>query len=241
MFFTNDLRDDGFGAQYQSIIWSILFAEIHEGIFLYSDIKRMDNPTNNTQKFIEDAIKTMNIQGNYPSVTSVGKTPIYALKWPYFYGEIENNMERYHSSPSFAKIKSLYFQNKKNPFDVSYTNVAVHVRRPLAQDIRTEGSDTPDSYYLNVINTIYKNRKSSKPIVFHIYSTGSPEMFDAYKEYPVIFHLTDDTFDTFQGMVFADILVLSASSFSYTAGLLSDGIVVYKPFWHPPRKHWVMC
>jgi hypothetical protein len=39
-------------------------------------------------------------------------------------------------------------------------------------------------------------------------------------------------------MVLADILVTGASSFSYTAGLLSEGIVYYIPFWHAPLPHW---
>jgi len=40
-------------------------------------------------------------------------------------------------------------------------------------------------------------------------------------------------------LIYADILVLAKSSFSYVAGLLNDGIVVYEPFWHAPRPDWI--
>lgn len=241
MLLTNDLRYDGFGAQYQSIIWSILLAELKGDTFLYSDIREMDNPTSNTKKFIEDAVSTMNIKGHYPEVTSVGKTPIYAPKWPYFYGEIENDMDKYHTSESFEKIKSLYFQGKVSPFDATFLNVAVHVRRSLSQDTRKEGTDTSDLYYLSVMAAIQQMySQKGKPIKFHIYSTCSSDMFKEYTMFPIELHLEDDTFQSFNGMVFADVLVTSASSMSYVAGLLSTGTVVYKPFWHPPRKHWLI-
>lgn len=34
----------------------------------------------------------------------------------------------------------------------------------------------------------------------------------------------------------ADILIISPSSLSYVAALISDGEIYYKPFWHKPRK-----
>ena len=45
-------------------------------------------------------------------------------------------------------------------------------------------------------------------------------------------------FDTFTEMVAADALIMSRSSFSYSAAVLSDGDIYYQKFWHPPMKHW---
>ena len=39
-------------------------------------------------------------------------------------------------------------------------------------------------------------------------------------------------------MIRADILVISASCFCYTASLLSNGVIYYKRFWQNPRKEW---
>ena len=94
MLLTNDIRDDGFGAQYQSIIWSILFAEVNGHTFYYSDIKWMNSDIDDNKKFIEDAVKLMNIKKHYPDVYSVYSLPqhtVYALKAPLFFEEIEKN------------------------------------------------------------------------------------------------------------------------------------------------------
>jgi hypothetical protein len=239
MLLTNDLREDGFGAQYQSIIWTIVFAEVKGDTFLYSDIIRMHNPEKNTNDFLEKAIDCMNIKGNYPQVDSVGGVTIYAPKWPYFYKEIEYDMERFHDSISFQKIKYLYYKNKVSPFKNDVINIAVHVRRPNKCNIRLEGSDTPDEYYLNCMRLVYeKYKQENKECLFHIYSDGNEESFQNYKVFPVEFHLDEKTFESFNGMVFADALIISASSYSYVAALLSNGMIIYKPFWHPPRKHW---
>ena len=42
-------------------------------------------------------------------------------------------------------------------------------------------------------------------------------------------------------ILFSDILVTSASSFSYSAALLNNGEIYYKPFWHPPMNNWIIC
>lgn len=242
MYFTNDLRSDGFGAQYQSIIWSILWAECKGQSFLYSDIEHMVNPTNNEVAFLEQAKTCMNLRDRYPSVESVPfGVPVFALKWPYFYKEIEANMEAYHASESFQRIQTAFFANKKSPFSPSQYHIAVHIRRPLPFDNRKEGTDTPDTYYVRAIQGLLAWKQTQpKPIQIHLYSTGSPDDFAVYRDLPVQFHLEDDTFQTFCGMVFADCLVTSPSSFSYTAALLSKGEVLYYPFWHPPRKHWML-
>jgi len=241
MLLTNDLREDGFGAQYQSILWTILFAEVNGHTFLYSDIPRMDNPTDNARKFLDDAVKTMNIQGHYPRVDSLGKQLIFAPKWPFFYGEIENNMEKYHDSKSFQKLKSFYYANKTSPYDSLHTHVAIHIRRPMKFDTRTAGATTPNTYYLNIMKHLQTFfLQNQKPLLFHLYSQGDESQFQEFREFPIKFHFLEDTFETFQGLVFADILVTSESSYSYTAALLSNGMIVYKQFWHPPRNGWLI-
>ena len=85
MFITNDLRWDGFGAQYQSIIWSILWGECQGNTFYYSEIERMLNDTGNEKAFIESANTCINLRNKYPPVTSSPHgSPVFALKWPYF-------------------------------------------------------------------------------------------------------------------------------------------------------------
>ena len=57
----------------------------------------------------------------------------------------------------------------------------------------------------------------------------------------VYFYLNHDIIESFIGMVSADILVVSPSSLSYVAALISNGEIYYKKFWHNPRKNWIIC
>lgn len=239
MFITNDLRWDGFGAQFQSILWSILWAEVKGLPFVYSEVERMVNDTGDEKKFIQQANECMNLRDKYPPVSAVPHgAVIFALKWPYFYKEIEANMETFHNHPSFKRIQEIYFTNKINPFNPSFINIAVHIRRPVSFDNRAQGTNTPDKYFLDCMSTCMASVSGEKPIRFHLYSNGKPEDFQEYMKFPIQLHLEDDTFASFIGMTFADKLITSASSFSYTAALLSKGEVIYLPFWHPPRTHW---
>ena len=76
--------------------------------------------------------------------------------------------------------------------------------------------------------------------MFHIYSQGNILNFKEFANHDVYFHLNENLFDTFIGMVSADILVTSASSLSYIAALISDNEIYYLPFWHNPRKNWAV-
>jgi hypothetical protein len=54
-------------------------------------------------------------------------------------------------------------------------------------------------------------------------------------------HVNTDPIDTLRRMATADALVLSPSSFSYVAALLSQScIVIYHPFWHSAMKEWLI-
>ena len=61
------------------------------------------------------------------------------------------------------------------------------------------------------------------------------------KKKNTFFHLNEDICETFTGLVASDILVTSASSLSYIAAFLTEGIVYYQPFWHPPASKWIIC
>ena len=138
-------------------------------------------------------------------------------------------------------IKDCFWKNKeKDVFKNGKINIALHIRRPNNNDNRTGGTDTPDIYYLDIMKKI-RNKYKEKELLFHIYSQGNINNFKLYENNDTIFHLNEDIENTFIEMVAADVLVISASSFSYVAALLSDGEIWYKQFWHGPRKNWIIC
>ena len=118
--------------------------------------------------------------------------------------------------------------------------VAVHMRRG---DVTPEMPRryTPLSRIIPVLESVKLTLE-----VFHadyeisLYSQGDLTDFCALQEWAVNFHLDEDPVWTMQQLVAADILIMSRSSFSYVAALLSEGIKLYEPFWHAPLSSWIV-
>jgi hypothetical protein len=239
MYYTNHIRDDGFGAIFQNLIFDIVFLESRGGKFVYSEIPAIDHNYSGDPDFTVALEKYMGIKEAYPP-QGVNAQIIPFL---YSYPIVEQNIDSMFNSAAFHKVRAAFYKDKVSQFDSTYMNVAVHVRRFNTRDCRIAGSDTPDSYYLDVINKIRGKYVGTqpKPLKFHIYSQGIPTSFREYVADDVVLHLNESIQDTFTGFVFADILVTSQSSFSYVAALLSCGIIYYQKFWHPPLNHWIKC
>ncbi len=231
MYCSTHNRSDGFGAQYQNFIYAILYIENNHFIYCHNPIKQIEHNYDNKKDFIEEIEELMNLKLNYMSIPN---TPVYYFRTE-IYKSVENQLDDYLQSNSMKNIKNIFWKNKdKNHFKNEKMNIAVHVRRHNSHDSRIEGTNTPDKYYLNIINKIRE-----KNVLFHIYSQGHLENFKAYENDDVVFHINENIVDTFIGLVAADALIMSMSSFSYVAALLSDGVIYYQPFWHPPAKHWI--
>lgn len=240
MYYTNHIRDDGFGAIFQNLIYDILYVENNGAKFVYSEIPAIDHNYRSEPGFTAALEKYMGIKEAYPSDSLVKAEVIPFLK---SYPTVEQNINTMFNSAAFYKMRAAFYKDKVSQFDSTYMNIAVHVRRFNSRDCRTGGTDTPDSYYLNIMNKIRATYVGAyqKPLKFHIYSQGIPISFNEYMADDVVLHLNESIQDTFTGFVFADILVTSQSSFSYVGALLSSGIVYYQKFWHPPLNHWVKC
>lgn len=238
MYYTNHIRDDGFGAIFQNLIYDIVFVESRGDKFVYSEIPAIDHNYSGEPGFTVALEKYMGIKEAYPS-DGVGRAEV--IPFLHSYGTVQQNMDTMFKSAAFHKVRAAFYKDKTSQFDSTYMNVAVHVRRFNTRDCRTGGTDTPDSYYLDVMNKIRSKYLGTqpKPLKFHIYSQGIPTSFREYVADDVVLHLNESIQDTFTGFVFADILVTSQSSFSYVAALLSYGTVYYQKFWHPPLNHWI--
>uniref|UniRef100_A0A6C0F8T6 Uncharacterized protein n=1 Tax=viral metagenome TaxID=1070528 RepID=A0A6C0F8T6_9ZZZZ len=234
---------DGFGGQYQRIIQTMIYCKHHNLNFVYRPIKKMEHNYNNDTKYIDNIEKLMNIKNKVENDTNNEAEELdygsVVMKW------FEKNIDIACNSEDLRLIKSYFWQNKeRNVFNNDKINVSVHIRRKNQHDVLLGHNDsvggraTSNDYFLNIIEHI---RKKDKNIRFHIYSQGKIENFEIYKNKDTKLHINEDISKTFIELVAADILVTSASSFSYVAALLSDGEVYYKKFWHNPRKNWIVC
>lgn len=240
-YLINIERTDGFGAQFQSIIFYILYAELNGLEFAYRPITDMEHNYDNDPNFIVQINEFINIIDNFSTISNVNMSDVVDIPSGLIYNTVENSIVMYtDNNPSLNKIKNCFWKTKdRNVFKNNRINVAVHIRRPNIHDNRIEGCDTNDTYYLAVINSI-RTKYCNKNLIFHIYSQGEIANFECYKNEDTELHINESVTSTFLGLVGAEILVMSRSSFSYSAALLSDGEVYYLPFWHRPKQSWIV-
>ena len=122
-------------------------------------------------------------------------------------------------------------------------HLAVHIRRPNCDDTRpNSGEEYTNDYYIRSLLMIRETYMKDK-IQYHIYSQGHEDKFADFTNHEIIgqdvmLHVNDSNEDTYMGMTLADILVTSASSYSYSAAFFCDGDIYYTKFWHKPCSWW---
>ena len=237
--FTTNPRTDGFGAQLQNILFDILYTKLHtNNTYVFPDIKSFEHNYDKDPLFTQKLIDYMNLKPHFPNTNNVANLPGYDTNVTYQF--CENNLTHVLNSNAFKEIQDIFFENKQTPFNTEFFNVAVQIRRYNQEDIRVAGSDTPDEYYLNLMDHFRNFYKGKKPIKFHIYSQGPSSNYSMYLSDDTELHLNEFVLDTFTALVFADGLITSGSSFSYIAAILNKGLIYYKRFWHKPANHWVI-
>ena len=241
MYVTNCVRGDGFGGQYQNIIWAIIYSELNNYNFYYTPFSSMEHNYDGDPDFIDKKEKFINIIEHYPLVETLPNNTFVKQLCGGVDGvnfdPIENDLNKSLNLSSFLKIKELFHKNKKSIFENSVTNVAVHVRKQNIHDNHTLGL-YDDKYFLDIMNHIRVTYPGEK--IFHIFSQGDENNFQHFKNKDVLFHLNESIEKTFYSMVTSQILIMSKSSLSYTAAMLNDGIVYYLPFWHKPSSKWII-
>ena len=134
-------------------------------------------------------------------------------------------------------------------YDPDYYNIAIHIRRTVVIDSKViEESEeqkakrwTGNAYYEELLKTI-SGMDVGKPVRIHVFSTGKPEEFEAFRQYGDVLICSElDEYESFVHLVYADLLITSKSSFSYKPALISKGIKICpEGFWHgyPDRSDW---
>jgi len=235
-FVTNINVQDGFGSQFQNIIASVFYAEANNVPFFYTPFTSMEHNYHNDPDFLQKKEHLINFLGNFELSTDV-KCDLKINSAKDF---MDKNIQLFESSNTIRKIKEIFRSNKNREdfFSSEQFHIAVHIRRPNPHDSRIEGTNMADELFLEIINSLRNVYKEKKPI-FHIFSQGNLDQFNAFIQPDIKLHLNDDIEFTFSAMVLADALVTSPSSLSYTAALISNGDIYYSPFWHSPLSSWV--
>jgi len=241
-FVTNISLSDGFGSQYQHIISCILICINMDYTFIYTPIQKMEHNYDDDPHFIENIEEFINLRKFYTTIeeaTETEKKNIQILDMSAKY-VIDRNIDRYTNKNVLSIIRYMFWENKdiRSIFNKEYMNIVIHIRRPNPHDNRIQGANTDFQIYLNLIEKIRKENPFKK-LLFHIHSQGEETDFDIFNKHDIILYLNCDLRESFLQMCAADILVISASSFSYIAGFICEGTVYYIPFWHAPINTWI--
>ncbi len=262
-------RDDGFGAQFQHIIFGIIYAEMNNKTYIHKPISKMAHNYENNPNFIDEIEEFINIRNHYKTNKEIQDAKPIDFWTLYNFITADENLNpsnaRFNAclnqTNSLEKIKTIFWENKTNPYHnqvnrgredtiqkntTTTIHIAVHIRRPNAQDDRIEGADTPDEYYLNLMNQIRQEYQSQTPkqnILFHIFSQNTLDRTKYEAAEDIILHIDEDIKSTFTSLVAADILIASKSALSYCAGLLTNGKVYFMPFTsslNPTKTDWLL-
>jgi hypothetical protein len=256
--------DDGLGAQFQRFVWTCIYAEeCEESTFIYRSPKKMAHNYTDDPNYIAKLESLMNMKSKYLNYdVAVNDKSIGHIMTPDFYdifNYVERNIDKCMKSKSMERIKGYYWENKDRvrdrprvfripDGDDTYTHhLALHIRRPNCDDTRPNGGEEyPNDYYMRSLLTIrekYMKYDSNNRIQYHIYSQGSEAKFAEFRSHDILgpdimLHINDSNEDSYLGMTMADILVTSASSYSYSAAFFCDGDIYYTEFWHKPCSWW---
>jgi hypothetical protein len=256
--------DDGLGAQFQRFVWTCIYAEeCEESTFVYRSPEKMAHNYTDDPNYIQKLEDLMNMKPYYLNYSeAVADKSIGHIMTPDFYdifNYVERNIDKCMKSKSMARIKDIYWKNKDRARDrpriyripdgdKTYTHhLAAHIRRPNCDDTRPNGGEEyTNEYYIKSLLTIrekYMKQDSNNRIQFHIYSQGNEEKFANISGHEILgpdimMHINDSNEDSYLGMTMADILVTSASSYSYSAAFFCEGDIYYTEFWHKPCSWW---
>jgi len=249
-------KTDGIGAQVQAVFSTILFAQEFSMTYAHTPFGEIwsDHSSREWDDFFnlgkdELSVNDIDVESltvvhiSHPLLIKFRDNTLYVVEHCHSFVDSGNNA-RLYSTVSDKFVKK-YQSSPKDKYESYYENgklnIAIHVRRG---DVSREGVHgeryTENSYYkmlLGNIQHLLDDLKIDSSI--HLYSQGSIEDFSELEELPIHYHLDECVFTTFNNLVASDVIVTSKSTYSYSAALLSEAVIIYEPFWHKPLADWL--
>jgi hypothetical protein len=230
IYYTLSKRQDGFGAQYHTIMSIIAFCKFNNYIYIHTPFTKMGHNVdiNKLNHFI-------GINNDYLIVNNLmpkNKDKIISEQF--------SRIVHYHKNPSIFYtdevlkiIRNFYYYTEK-PI-IENIDIAIHIRRGDV-DKNNLKRYTDNNEYCQIIKSLKIKYPNYNITVF---SEGKIEDFKELELNEKYFKLNLDICETFHNLVCAKILILAKSSFSYSAALLNQNIIYYQDFWHKPLNNWL--
>lgn len=181
-----------------------------------------------------------------------GKKIIFLAEQDQFYynqiGVMCEIQKKFYHTPARNQDKIVY--NKKQ------FNIAIHIRRGDIMEHCKKANESfsmryqKKQYFIEALKTAMEYITTEKiainkeNIQVYIFSQGEEKDYSEFFSVPnVHFCLDMNVMDSFLHMIYADVLIMSKSGFSYEAALLNKGIKFCpNDFWHayPNTEDWIL-
>lgn len=226
--FTISGKNDGFGAQYLSIMTGIAWCHKYNYNYIHTKFKEMEHNVN-----IEELNNFIGIPCN-----DINKNLI-DMNVPYVYDIMySKNPNDYYTPEVLNKLRKYYYSTPK-PFIDNKNSIVIHIRRGDVSPTHKKRGNT-NQYYINIIKKLKNKYNNYK---FIIESEGNENDFidikNSFINLNIQFNLNKNIILTYQNFVSAPILVIAKSALSYSAGLLNKNIVYYIPNKLNKLQHWI--
>ena len=210
-------RNDGFGAQYLSVMSGIAYCEYMKYKYIHTAFKSIAHNAD---------VKSLNKFIGIPISNSIKIDVEEKLAC-----KVKGNPNKYYTSEVLKIIKNYYYSTPKP--NISNIEIAIHIRRG---DINKSSIRyTDNNKYKEIISFLLEKYPDYK---ITIYSEGNISDFNELINNRVFFNLNKSIEETYHSLVIAKVLVTAKSTFSYSTALLNENIIYYIDYQYKPLDHW---
>lgn len=218
-------RQDGFGAQYTSLMAGYLNAVAQNKTFCVSPFRLLLHWVDPKEAF---EFVGGYAYSDYQAIGTAGRDN-GSTDTPMIHGQ---SWEAIGSYPEVAqRIREFYLSTPKPPlihYNDSEVSFAWHVRRG---DVSTHANNARYTSNQQIMDGLINLQRFSGDIMktVHLFSEGNPEDFDDIvkfcekQSFNCKVHVENDIWSTYHHMVMADVLVAAQSSLSLGAALINTG------------------
>jgi len=262
-------RNDGAGAQAHTIMSAMNFARSFGHTYVHTPFTEIDHGDRPMEAWVEAWENLFNLGQNEERCDARNPREInYSTFHPRLYhavcnallkiGRARSRSKDKHAKKEFIFHPFFYFSDShpesyvslipdlrkkyyrdRSPAKNRLMTVAVHMRRgDVTREHRWRFTPVDKvCETIRLVKSLLETHQQDHRI--SLYSQGEAGEFEQLKQFGAELFLDADAIWTMQQLIEADILIMSKSSFSYVAALISDGILVYEPFWHSPLSQWI--
>jgi hypothetical protein len=246
-------KNDGAGSQAQAFMSAICFARAHDLPYIHRPFETVghaefDMPAwvraweeyfnlgDGERNISREKLPVVKLEDMRPSPPAT-PTIVSADHYLHFCNRDPNAWERV-----LPDLRAKFWRNKKKQPRSGPLRIAIHMRRGdvSAEDKKVANNFTPNATFVNTLTQLRALLAANgKAADVEIFSQGSPAMFADLTALGPRLRLDEPALDTHRALIDADILVMSKGAFSYTAGVLHDGVTLYDPQKYRPLQGWI--